>query len=114
MTSLDCGEFHERASELALGLLAGDERGAALDHLEQCAHCRAHLDGLVQVADNLLLLAPPVEPDIGFESRVTARLIAAAVAPGARHRLSPSTRSAPHGPDGGAPAPPWWQRRPRS
>ncbi len=82
MTSLDCGEFHEQAPELALGLLAGDERGAALEHLEQCAHCRAHLDGLVQVADNLLLLAPPVEPDIGFESRVTARLIAA-VAPGA-------------------------------
>jgi hypothetical protein len=84
MTALDCGEFHEQASELALGLLAGDERGAALDHLEHCARCRAHLAGLVQVADNLLLLAPALEPDIGFESRVTARL-SADVAPGMRH-----------------------------
>jgi anti-sigma-K factor RskA len=95
VTSIDCDEFHERASELALGLLAGDERGAALDHVERCAGCRAHLDGLVQVADNLLLLAPAVEPGIGFESRVTARL-SSAVAAGPR--ASPIPVEAIHAP----------------
>lgn len=76
MIALNCQEFHDQAPELALGLLAGDERAAAIDHLGRCARCRVHLDGLVQVTDRLLLLAPAVEPEIGFESRVIARLAA--------------------------------------
>lgn len=76
MTPVDCHEFHDRAPELALGLLAGDDRGAAIDHVARCASCRAHLDGLVRVADNLLLMPPAIEPEIGFESRVMARLAA--------------------------------------
>lgn len=77
MTALDCHECRDLAPELALGLLAGDERGAAIEHVASCAPCRAHLEALVRVADNLLLLAPSVEPDIGFESRVMANLAAA-------------------------------------
>ena len=76
MTTFDCDEFRDTAPDLALGLLSGDERGAAISHVVTCASCRRHLDGLVQVADDLLLLAPSVEPEIGFESRVMARLAA--------------------------------------
>jgi len=76
MTPVDCQEFQDRAPELALGLLAGDERGAAIDHVARCAPCRLHLDGLVRVTDGLLLMMPAVEPEIGFESRVMARLSA--------------------------------------
>ncbi|MDQ6616481.1 MAG: hypothetical protein M3083_17505 [Actinomycetota bacterium] len=76
MTTLACDEFRDSAPDLALGLLAGNERGAAISHLVTCASCRRHLEGLVQVADTLLLLAPSVEPEIGFESRVMARLAA--------------------------------------
>lgn len=76
MTTFDCDEFRDTAPDLALGLLTGDERGAAISHVVTCASCRRHLDGLVQVADDLLLLAPSVEPEIGFESRVMARLAA--------------------------------------
>jgi len=94
MSTVDCRQFRDLAPDLALGLLAGDDRGAAISHVASCASCRRHLDGLVAVADELLLLAPSVEPDIGFESRVMARLAAggafsppaAATEPGARER----------------------------
>jgi hypothetical protein len=76
MTAFGCDEFRDIAADLALGLLCGDERGAAIAHLAGCARCQAHLEGLVRVADDLLLLAPQVEPEIGFESRVMARLAA--------------------------------------
>jgi len=76
MTTFGCDEFRDIAPDLALGLLAGNERGAAISHLATCGPCRSHLDGLVQVADYLVLLAPSVEPAIGFESRVMARLAA--------------------------------------
>lgn len=76
MTASACRQFKERAPDLALGLLTGDERGTALHHVATCAACRRHLEALVQVTDDLLLLAPSTEPAIGFESRVTARLTA--------------------------------------
>ena len=74
MSDLSCADFGEVASELALGLLTGDERAGALEHLGDCQACRHHLQGLLPVADALVLLAPPVEPSIGFESRLMARL----------------------------------------
>jgi hypothetical protein len=76
MSPIDCDQFHEITPDLALGLLAGHDRGAALNHLVACSRCRRQLESLVQVADDLLLLAPAVEPEIGFESRVMARLAA--------------------------------------
>jgi hypothetical protein len=76
VTTGACDEFRDVAPDLALGLLSGDERGAAISHVATCASCRHHLEGLVQVADDLLLLAPSVEPEIGFESRVMTRLAA--------------------------------------
>ncbi|MGH9125039.1 MAG: hypothetical protein ACRDZ8_09995 [Acidimicrobiales bacterium] len=89
-----CEQFQGLAPDLALGLLAGGERAAAIGHLSGCDCCRRHLDGLVKVADELLLLAPEVEPDIGFESRVIARLATAASAgPAASPEAVPTPES---------------------
>jgi hypothetical protein len=68
----DCPTVESLAPELALGILSGSERAAALAHLSDCAACRRLVDELSTVADPLLLLAPEVEPSIGFESRVLA------------------------------------------
>jgi anti-sigma factor RsiW len=76
-----CDEFADQASELALGLLSGDERAAALAHLAGCPACRANLDELSRVADALLLVAPRAEPPVGFESRVLSRLATENAAP---------------------------------
>ncbi|HEX2050280.1 MAG TPA: hypothetical protein VHJ34_06545 [Actinomycetota bacterium] len=70
----DCDELRRVAPEIALGIATGDERAAALEHLAVCADCRRHLDGLAQVADELVTLAPAREPPLGFESAVVGRL----------------------------------------
>ncbi|HSS12195.1 MAG TPA: zf-HC2 domain-containing protein [Acidimicrobiales bacterium] len=86
MNDLTCDEFASQAAELALGLLSGDERAAALAHLAGCSSCRVNLDELARAADALLLVAPRAEPPIGFESRVLARLAADGAAQSARRR----------------------------
>src|SRR5438105_4475637 len=84
---IDCAQFATVAPEMALGILSGNERAVALDHLAGCPACQEHLDDLVRVADNLLLLGPAGEPPIGFESRVLARIQAEAAPPvGPSHR----------------------------
>jgi hypothetical protein len=70
MSAADCERLHEQAAELALGISDGEERAWALEHLADCAACRAHLERLAAVADELLLLAPAAEPPPGFEGRV--------------------------------------------
>ncbi len=72
--SADCDRFAELAPELALGIADGQQRAEALDHLAGCAACRAHLERLSALADELLLLAPPVEAPAGFEARVATAL----------------------------------------
>ncbi len=67
----DCERLREVAAELALGIADGEERARALDHLDGCAECRAQLERLSTLADELLLLAPAAEPPAGFEDRVT-------------------------------------------
>ena len=47
---------------------------AALAHLEDCARCSAEVDALSTAADQLLHLAPAVEPPVGFEAGVFERL----------------------------------------
>ncbi|MDQ4134540.1 MAG: hypothetical protein M3179_15370 [Actinomycetota bacterium] len=69
-----CADLEEMAAELALGALAGGERATALGHLKDCARCRALVDDLASTADRLLLLAPVMEPPVGFESRVADRV----------------------------------------
>ena len=64
----------EIAAELALGVVDGEERARALEHLAVCAECRRAVEELSEVADGLLLLAPSREVPIGFESRALAPL----------------------------------------
>jgi Putative zinc-finger len=71
---LGCEQVKELASELALGIAAGEERDAALRHLTGCARCRQLVSELSTVGDELLLLAPAGEPPGGFESRVLGAL----------------------------------------
>jgi hypothetical protein len=77
VSGLTCAELEALAPELALGVLSGNERGAALVHLAGCEACRARLAELARAADLLLLAAPEVEPPLGFESRVLEALDAA-------------------------------------
>src|SRR5690606_34746160 len=60
-----CAEVRELAPDIALGLLTGEERAAALAHLERCGACRAEVVGLAGAADEVLLLAPGATPPPG-------------------------------------------------
>ena len=72
-----CQETREMAAELALGIVEGEERGRALQHLADCPDCRAEVEKYSDVADELLLLAPHREPPVGFESRVLDEVLPA-------------------------------------
>src|SRR5262245_62343747 len=74
MTDPRCEETRELAAELALGIVEGEERGRALEHLADCNECRRRVDELAEVADELLMLAPEREVPVGFESRALAPL----------------------------------------
>ena len=69
-----CKETRELLPELALGILGGEERARALDHLTSCTDCSSELAALSRAADGLLTLAPQHEPPAGFEDRVLARV----------------------------------------
>ena len=98
MNTIDCAEFRQRAPELALGLIGGGERGAAIDHVAACPACGAHLEELMRVSDLLVRLAPAAEPGVGFESRVMGRLAAeGAFAAGASPPLARATPPDPAG-----------------
>jgi hypothetical protein len=71
---MSCERTRELAAELALGIVDGEERAAALRHLAECPECRRAVEDMTAVADELLMLAPEREPPAGFESRVLARL----------------------------------------
>jgi hypothetical protein len=71
---MNCDEVRQLAPELALGIADGAERAAALRHLAECGECRRVLEGLSEVTDELLMLAPEHEPPAGFESRVLAHM----------------------------------------
>jgi len=72
-----CEETREMAADLALGIVEGEERGRALQHLAECPDCRAEVEKFSDVADELLLLAPQREAPVGFESRVLDELLPA-------------------------------------
>jgi anti-sigma factor RsiW len=69
---MSCEETRQLVAELALGIADGADRAQALRHLAECADCRRELGELSELADELLMLAPEVEPPVGFESRVLA------------------------------------------
>jgi hypothetical protein len=72
MRDIDCAFFREVAAELALGILTGPDRSAALAHMDRCALCQAEVASLAEAADRLLGLAPARGAPDGFEGRVTA------------------------------------------
>src|SRR3954468_22372298 len=82
-----CHETREMAAELALGIVEGEERGRALQHLADCPDCRAEVEKFSELADELLLLAPHREAPVGFESRVLNELLPAPK-PKRRRRLT--------------------------
>jgi hypothetical protein len=71
---MTCAELADVAAELALGVLTGRERAAAVAHLEWCESCREDVRQLMATGEQLLELLPPVEPPAGFETRVLERL----------------------------------------
>ena len=73
-SDMTCAELADVAAELALGVLTGRERAAALAHLDTCDACREDVRQLMATGEQLLELLPPVEPPAGFETRVLARL----------------------------------------
>jgi hypothetical protein len=72
--ALICNELRLVAPDLAVGTISGAERAAALAHLADCRTCRHEVEGLTELADRLLLLAPEDEPSPGFETRVMSAL----------------------------------------
>jgi hypothetical protein len=75
VTPLSCSDVEELAPELALGTLPGDQRSAALAHLDGCTACRRLVNKLSDTADAVLLIAPEVEPPAGFTQRVMTGLV---------------------------------------
>ncbi|MFF7973161.1 hypothetical protein [Streptomyces sp. NPDC007905] len=69
-----CENLREIGAELALGVLPGRERAAAIAHLDRCADCREYVGHLCLVGDKLVGLLPDREPPLGFETRVSRRL----------------------------------------
>jgi hypothetical protein len=68
--SRECASVREVAPDLALGLLDGEARANALEHVHRCPSCQAVVAELSGVADLLVQLAPEAEPPPGFERRV--------------------------------------------
>jgi hypothetical protein len=70
MSAYSCAQLRDVAPELALGVLGGAERAEAIMHVNGCARCQALVNELTEAADALPLLAPEIEPPVGFEQRV--------------------------------------------
>src|SRR4051812_9947629 len=87
MTDVTCESFDDAVAELATGSIAEPERSRLLAHAAHCPTCQAQLDGLAVTVDQLLLLAPAIEPTVGFEARALARM--GARPPARRNRLAP-------------------------
>jgi len=70
----DCAHMRALAAEVALGITDGADRAWALEHLADCPRCRARVEQLAALADELVMLAPSVEPPPGFEDRVAGAI----------------------------------------
>ncbi len=89
-----CESIEDELTELSLGTLFGRCRSEVLDHVESCSHCTTTLERLSTAADALLLLAPEIEPPLGFELRLAEKLQAPATRPRPRRLLRASVLSA--------------------
>ena len=68
------GTSKRNSASSRVGILTGRARAGALDHVEQCPHCRAELDRLSLAADDILQTTADAEPPVGFELRLFERL----------------------------------------
>jgi hypothetical protein len=71
---MNCEELAAVDAELALGVADARARATAFRHLEECPSCRRRVQRLSEVPEGLTELVPPVEPSLGFESRVMSQL----------------------------------------
>jgi hypothetical protein len=69
--------------DLVLGDVDADRRAAMAAHLMRCAACRGDYDDLTATMEDLLPAVPAVQPPLGFDERVLARLPTGAGAAGA-------------------------------
>jgi hypothetical protein len=87
-----CAETSHALPELALGILTGRHRAIALAHVETCSRCADELEQLARAADAVVLVAPEVEPPVGFEVRLFSRMgISADELSARRRRVRPPT-----------------------
>ena len=104
---MSCDEFAAAAAELALGVLTGRERAAALAHLDGCESCRELVRELTMTGEELLALLPSREPPPGFETRVLERIgLPAAAGHGRPSPRRPANRRADRRADRRANRPP--------
>jgi hypothetical protein len=86
MSGADCERLRGLGAEIALGIADGEDRAWALEHLADCPECRARIERLAALADELLLIAPAAEPPAGFEARVADSIESPREAQGGRRR----------------------------
>lgn len=101
MNEMDCAVFQDAAAELALGILTGPDRAAALKHMERCASCQAEVASLAAAADRLLDLVPERGAPDGFESRMAAAFSQSVPGQAARRHRAKVARRRLAG---------WWRR----
>jgi hypothetical protein len=75
-------EVRELLPEVALGIASGRDRARTLEHMASCLQCRAELEELSGLADELLFLAPVHQPPVGFEARAIKDMPAGGVVTG--------------------------------
>ncbi|MGC8480115.1 MAG: zf-HC2 domain-containing protein [Acidimicrobiales bacterium] len=65
-----CEEILGMLPLFGMELLSGDERARVVEHLPHCSSCATRARTYADIGDTLLLLAPSVEPPLGFDVRV--------------------------------------------
>jgi hypothetical protein len=85
-----CDRHRDDLAELVLDVLPAESRASVVDHVSTCVGCEERVAAMRRVVDDLLLLAPAVEPPSGFETRALSRLPGAV----AVRRLAPRRRIA--------------------
>jgi putative zinc finger protein len=88
-----CLEVRDLLPEMAIGVLAADDREQLERHLSWCAGCRKEAADLGQAAATLAFTLAPAPVPQGLSDRVVARVRRAAGAPGTRRRARTAVAS---------------------
>ena len=67
-------EIRSDLAEYALGVLDGRSRAVVMAHVESCDECAETVRELATTLEEIYQLPPNVDPPVGFESRVFARM----------------------------------------